>query len=120
MIHGRHTRNDARPIPKRILGGRNLIRSAKLRSVMSDLETFMTATNTFQLKYDAMPGDMPNATDYWGAADGGDGIGDDCRDIDSTGSPLTCNGNGDMLLPKATALEFQSAIAHGSTLLMRD
>ncbi len=78
-----------------VLAGQSLIRAAEIHSVVTDLQKFDTAINTFQGKYDALPGDMPNATSYWGAA-GGNGTGNDaaCFNTVSTGA-ATCNGSGD-------------------------
>lgn len=83
-----------------ILGGQSLIRAAELRSVSSDITRFQTAMRTFQDKYQALPGDMPNAVKFWTAQAGGDSNGIDatCAALTST-SPATgtatCNGNGD-------------------------
>ena len=77
-----------------ILGGQSLIRAAELRSVGTEYSRFLTASLTFRDKYFALPGDMNNATAFWGAADSGDGIGADCTAVASTG-PATCNGDGD-------------------------
>lgn len=41
-----------------ILVGQDLIKSAKIRSQISQIEEFKTATNTFKLKYRHLPGDM--------------------------------------------------------------
>lgn len=41
-----------------ILVGRDLIKTAEMRSQVSQIEKFKTAVNTFRLKYDALPGDM--------------------------------------------------------------
>jgi len=49
-----------------IVGGKSLIRSAELQTISSDLARFRTSLNTFQDQYDALPGDMRNAQDYWG------------------------------------------------------
>lgn len=72
-----------------ILAGQSLIRAAELRSVSSDVGRYITAVNTFRDKYFALPGDMANATKFWG---------DDnavCPDpIITNGTPGTCNGNG--------------------------
>ena len=73
--------------------GQELIRSAELNSTISNANTYKVAVNTFKLKYNAMPGDMDNATAYWGAADSGDGLGADCYAVESTDS-ATCNGDG--------------------------
>lgn len=76
-----------------ILGGQALIRAAELRAVSLESARYITAIQTFRDKYFALPGDMTNATAFWGALDGGNGVGSDCRGESS--SLLTCNGNGD-------------------------
>lgn len=48
-----------------IFGGQSLIKQAKLRAIVSDIESFRTAINIFKLEYDALPGDMSNASDYF-------------------------------------------------------
>jgi len=61
-----------------VLTGQNLIRAAELRAVTTEFNAYQTAANTFKDKYFAIPGDMTNATDFWGSA-GGDGtLGDGC------------------------------------------
>jgi hypothetical protein len=40
---------------------------------MSETQRFKQAYNTFKLTYGYMPGDMPNATDYWSSSADGDG-----------------------------------------------
>ncbi len=73
-----------------ISAGQSLVRQASLRSVVSDLSNFETAYNSFKLQYDAVPGDMSNAFDYWGSACGGndqascDGDGDGVVEISAT------------------------------------
>lgn len=64
-----------------IVAGQSLVKQAKFRAVISDIEKYKSAINAFKLAYDALPGDMINASSYWS----------DC--IDGTGN--TCNGNGD-------------------------
>lgn len=82
-----------------ILGGQALIKAAELRSVNKDVETFLIATHAFRDKYRALPGDMPNATRFWGAQAGSTDDGRDatCAALDES-SPATgtatCNGNG--------------------------
>ena len=69
-----------------ILAGQSLIRAAELRSVSTDYNRYLAATQTFRDKYFALPGDMTNAQSFWG--------------VDSAGCPNgggasgTCNGNG--------------------------
>lgn len=74
-----------------VLVGRDLIKSAQLRSVISDIDKFNAAANTFQLKYGCLPGDCRNATSLFGqfASCGA------WNGIDDFGSNTTCNGNGD-------------------------
>lgn len=78
--------------------GAELIRQAELKSVTTDFNKFQTAVNTFNLKYNALPGDMKNATDYWGTAAA-------CPGTSTTPSTsaATCNGNGDGALDPAVA-----------------
>lgn len=79
-----------------ILGGQALIRAAELRSVTTEYQRWVTATQTFRDKYFALPGDMINATRFWGALDGNNGIASDCRGESNT--LLTCNGDGNGLI----------------------
>jgi prepilin-type N-terminal cleavage/methylation domain-containing protein len=74
-----------------VLVGRDLIKSAQLRSVISDIDKFNAAANAFKLKYDCIPGDCINATSIFGqfASCGA------WNGIDDFGSNTTCNGNGD-------------------------
>lgn len=65
--------------------GMDLIRAAETRSILKDIERFQSAMNTFRIKYNCLPGDCLNATDFMGT--------------DSNGCPLgggatgTCNGD---------------------------
>lgn len=82
-----------------ILTGKSLIRSSEIKSVGNDLEKYKAAIFLFKDQYNALPGDMKNATQFWGAVAGGTGIGLDstCTDhFDNTHTPTmeTCNGNG--------------------------
>ena len=75
-----------------IMAGRSMVRAAELRSVMSDMSKYKSAVYTFREKYNALPGDMKNATSYWGAlADGGPSAA--CATATPSGT-ATCNGNG--------------------------
>ncbi len=77
-----------------ILVGKDLIRNAELRSVLTDIEQFRAAANTFKSKYNALPGDMTNAENFWGSdtpcPDGGLAY--------DTKRTITCNGNGDGII----------------------
>ena len=70
-----------------VLSGQSLIRAAELRSVTRDLGNYRSAVYAFRDKYFALPGDMANATTFWGT----DNVG--CPN--GGGSSGTCNGDGD-------------------------
>lgn len=74
-----------------ILAGQGLIRTTQLRATSAELDRYRTSVHTFEEKYDALPGDMPNATKFWGAADPDF---DTCASISSATSVVTCNGDG--------------------------
>ena len=75
-----------------VLAGQSLIRAAELRKVSSDVSRYNAALMTFRDKYFALPGDMSNASAFWGAADGSTGLTAGCVTATAAG---TCNGNGD-------------------------
>ena len=75
-----------------ILAGQSLIRAAELRSVTADLARYQTASMTFRDKYLAYPGDMPNATRFWGVR-AGTGSDVTCHQTIAT-TTGTCNGDG--------------------------
>jgi len=58
-----------------VLTGQSLIRAAELRSVTTEYDRYISATNTFRDKYFALPGDMTNAAGFWATAANGDGDG---------------------------------------------
>jgi len=80
-----------------VVAGSSLIRSAEVKSVSKDMAQYNTAILLFKNKYKELPGDMYNATEFWGAQDGGDGVGSDCTSSPST-TAATCNGNGDGII----------------------
>lgn len=48
-----------------ILVGQELIHAAYIRDAVSKVEKINTAVNTFRLKYNCLPGDCPNATQFF-------------------------------------------------------
>jgi prepilin-type N-terminal cleavage/methylation domain-containing protein len=74
-----------------IMTGQNLLRQSELRSMTNDMQRYHAAILSFRQQYDAVPGDMTTATNFWGVASG------------ACASPLTasgvgtqtCNGDGD-------------------------
>lgn len=71
-----------------ILAGQSLIRASELRSVSNDMQRFTAATYAFRDKYFSIPGDMNNATAFWGKDN------TNCPSHSgSAATPGTCNGN---------------------------
>ena len=66
-----------------IAGGKNILHTAKLNNVISEVRGYSTAIDNFREKYNYWPGDMPNATTYWGAY------------VAATNPTGVINGNGD-------------------------
>lgn len=76
-----------------ILAGQSLIRAAELRTVTTDLQKYQTAIRSFQDKYMALPGDMTNATRFWGVRAVGTNIA--CQQtINSYDGTCNSDGNG--------------------------
>ena len=72
-----------------ILAGQSLIRASELRTISNDAQRFATASHTFRDKYFALPGDITNATAFWGT-----GTCPRSTPV-ATAKTVTCNGNGD-------------------------
>ncbi len=77
-----------------ILSGQSLIRAAELRSVSVDVGRYHTAALSFRDRYFALPGDMRNATDFWGAQEP---VQADCK-VAASSTMATCNGDGNGLI----------------------
>ena len=58
-----------------ILAGQSLIRASELRSVTTDITRITTAMHTFRDKYFALPGDFPQAANFWSTTTSGNGDG---------------------------------------------
>lgn len=63
-----------------ITGGATLIKQAKIRSIINDINVISTAINAFKTQFNALPGDFNNAYSFWPS---------------STCTISSCNGNGD-------------------------
>ena len=84
--------------------GKSLIRSSEIRSVLNEIESFRVGMNNFKQKYNAAPGDMANATEFWGALSA---VSDsDCQDVVIPNGTATCNGNGDGMVAKISNWNF--------------
>lgn len=79
-----------------IMGGQSLLRTAQIRSVLTDLTTYGQAVGNFRTEFRALPGDMSNATSYWGVVSGyTTGREAGCYSADKSSGVTTCNGDGD-------------------------
>ena len=75
-----------------ILAGQSLIRAAQLRGVTTEFQRYQAGVQTFRDKYFALPGDMTNATSFWGSMT-------NCAAASPSGTGTqTCNGNGDSVM----------------------
>ena len=95
-----------------ILAGQSLIRASELRAVISEFQKYQSAVNTFKDKYFALPGDMTNATSFWGLL-GGNATADDptCNAIAATDTK-TCNGNGNGIIDAYDEARFWQHLAN--------
>ena len=75
-----------------ILIGRDLIHQAELRADISKMRDLDVAVQTFKLKYNCLPGDCPNATDFLDNTVNGDGN-------DVIGLQIGSGGAYSMMLP---------------------
>jgi prepilin-type N-terminal cleavage/methylation domain-containing protein len=82
-----------------VLSGQSLIRASELRAVTEEYMRYSTAIGAFRDKYFAIPGDMANATAFWGK--------DNANCPGNTGTaatPGTCNGDGNGIVGPAAAI----------------
>lgn len=84
-----------------VLTGQSLIRAAELRAVSTEYSRYVTAMQTFRDKYFALPGDMTNATAFWGTAHATPAT---CRTTQGSGT-ATCDGDGNGLIQGAVGAD---------------
>ncbi|MBY0354312.1 MAG: prepilin-type N-terminal cleavage/methylation domain-containing protein, partial [Rickettsiales bacterium] len=70
-----------------VVFGKNLVRQAAVRSVVTDALKYQSAVQLFRDTYNALPGDFSTATSLWGAAAA-------CMPTADFSGTATCNGNG--------------------------
>jgi hypothetical protein len=73
-----------------VIGGKSLLNQARLNSVIRDWKTHQAAINAFRSQYNYMPGDFPDAWDYWQDQP--------LCPNDTVDEDRGCNGNGDGIL----------------------
>ena len=87
-----------------ILAGKSLIRASQLRGVIAERESIVVATKAFRDKYFGLPGDITNATQFWGAQTV-PGPPWTCASGNMV-DKLTCDGDGDGMVEDNTAPDF--------------
>ena len=96
-----------------VLTGQSLIHAAEINSIAADYTRYTQASIAFREKYFARPGDMSNATQFWGFAGT---TTPDCvsnSGITTISTPGTCDGNGNNIMdygitPKASTEQFRA------------
>lgn len=104
-----------------ILSGQHLLHTMRLSKVLEQKQNYESTIIMFNQRYRALPGDMPNATDYWGQISGANGCltpdplpwGESGNPIGTGSGTQTCNGNdddkiGDWDLPDLTHEMFRA------------
>jgi len=87
-----------------IVAGSSMIRAAELRSVITEYDKIKTATYLFKDKYFGLPGDLKNATVFWGDNT------THCADAAvADGTPGVCNGDGDGVVVQEAAADGEEA-----------
>lgn len=67
-----------------VFSGKALLRNSEMRTILTDYNQLKTAAAAFKTQYKFLPGDMPDATEYWGVSTA-------CGGAAAKGA---CNGNG--------------------------
>jgi len=58
-----------------IVAGQSLVRQSQITSIMTDIQRYAQAVDSFNQKYGALPGDFATATSYWSTSGNGNGDG---------------------------------------------
>lgn len=77
-----------------VLAGWSFLRAAELRETAAEEERIATAARGFKDQYGALPGDMKDAIEYWGAQD----LNPPTCKLAASVSQATCNGDGNGLV----------------------
>jgi prepilin-type N-terminal cleavage/methylation domain-containing protein len=87
-----------------ILGGQSLIRAAELRALNTEYQRYATAAQTFRDKYFALPGDMAEATKFWGRqVNAAHCVTNSGQAVNSATGVCDGNGNGQIMIGAAGA-----------------
>lgn len=82
-----------------VMAGQYMIRRSEMTGILSDLAKYKGAYQQFKDLYKAMPGDMVDATDYWGTDTTGT-----CPSGTRTLKKETCNGDGNNVISSVDSL----------------
>ncbi len=74
-----------------VVGAQSLIATAKINSVIKELNSYSTAVKAFQLEYNSLPGDFKDGYDYWSSEA-------ECGNYEAGYGGYACRGNGDKKL----------------------
>ncbi len=91
-----------------IMAGQTLVRQSQISSVATDAQMYMRAVLQFRDKYVALPGDMGNATTYWGVIPGSSAADNytlSCATLQGTGTQ-TCNGDNNGQINETSATSY--------------
>lgn len=97
-----------------IIGSKELVQSTKLNKLITEMNMFKQIVNTFEMTYEALPGDMTNAVAIWGATNNSDGNGDNIIDWVS-GSGVHEGASALVHLSRAELLDDQGFTANNAT-----
>jgi len=89
-----------------VMSGQSLIHAARIRQIYTQSAEYIQAINTFKDKYDALPGDMADATSHWGAADPDPVV---CLTTDNN-DKTTCNGTGNGIVNNTVGDSYEMAL----------
>jgi prepilin-type N-terminal cleavage/methylation domain-containing protein len=71
-----------------VLVGQDMMRAADRNALIGEIEKVQHMVDTFRTKYESLPGDMPDAFNYWGATAA-------CNNTSVATDNSGCNGDGD-------------------------
>lgn len=91
-----------------VVSGQELIRQARFRSMMKDVESYKAATVTFVGKYNCLPGDCINAYNFFKDKTCG------TNTAITTGNVTGCNGNGNAALSTAEGQLFWQHLGYSN------
>lgn len=69
-----------------VTAGKSLVRASQVRKIVNNIYNLETAVNSFYDRYNALPGDMANASTVFAGATNGDGNGLICPNANVTGT----------------------------------